>query len=461
MRFSERVIQQRQYRSKRFHLSPSQILLLGFMGLILAGAGLLTLPVATAQGESTGFFTALFTATSASCVTGLTMVDLSNTYSMMGQIVIVVLVQVGGLGVMTASTILYFVLGKRISLKNRLNLSEAFNQDSISGVVRLAKNALLFTFVLEATGTIILSVRLFPTYGSNAIWQGVFLSVCAFCNAGFDLLRGTDSLVALQNDPVILHTIAALIVLGGLGFFVLYDILHSRKIAKWSLHTKLVICTTLFLILTSALAFWLFENQNAQTMGAMNWTSKINNAYFQAVSLRTAGFASMNQGDLTPASLLLGIVLMLIGASPASTGGGMKTTTFALMVLMIHSVLKNKKDVEFLNRRIAEDLFRKATMVVTLFLSIFIFTAMLICAIENASGAPIGLDAACYETASAVGTVGFTLGATPQLHHISQFLLILCMYLGRLGPLTLLVGLQNKRDAISSIHLPEERVMIG
>ena len=334
------------------------ILALGFLAVILLGAGLLALPVAAKNGQSIGFFDSLFTSTSAVCVTGLVAVDTGTTFSPFGQLVLMVLIQVGGLGFMVFATMIMVVLGRRISIKGRMLIRESMNTSSLADLGNLTRVYLLLSLVIELIGTVLLCVRFIPLYGwKHGMWMALFHSVSAFCNAGFDLFGSYASLTAFSGDPLILLTIAALIILGGLGFSVILETTRNRHgFRNLSLHTRMVLMTTMVLLLAGTVFYWIVERTNAETLAGFSEGEKVLNAFFQSVTMRTAGYNSFDLSALRDGSKLFSSLLMIIGASPASTGGGIKTTTIAALALLMLSVVRGENEVNVSRRRLSDDI---------------------------------------------------------------------------------------------------------
>jgi len=438
-------------------MTPSRVLVLGFAMLILLGAFLLTLPLATQDGNGMNFLNAFFTATSAVCVTGLVVVDTATTFTYFGQAVILVLIQVGGLGFMTFATMFAIILGKRITLKERLLLQEALNQVSLEGIVRLAKSVILISLTIEAVGALILTLRWSVDFGwTKALYYGIFHSISAFNNAGFDLFGHFSSLTAYVGDPITNITIMLLIILGGLGFAVLAN-LYAYRERKLTLHTKIVLQVSGSLILIGSGIIFVLELTNPLTLGPLPLGTKVMAAIFQSVTPRTAGFNTINISDMYDTTLLSMIVLMFIGASPGSTGGGIKTTTFISIVLSVFSTFRSDPHVVLEGRTLPKDIIQKALAITTLaaFL-IFIMTSILTIT-EKADFLTL-----FFEVTSAFGTVGLSLGVTPDLSSLGKVAIILTMFAGRVGPLTLAFFLSQKANK-SSVHIkyPDERIIIG
>lgn len=437
-------------------MTPSRVLVLGFAVVILFGALLLTLPQATQDGLGLSFLNAAFTATSAVCVTGLVVVDTATTFTLFGQWVILLLIQVGGLGFMTFATMFAMILGKRITLKERLLLQEALNQVTVEGIVRLTKSVLQISFAIEAIGTLILTLRWYSDFGwSKALYYGVFHSISAFNNAGFDLFGNFSSLTAFVGDPFINITIMLLIICGGLGFIVLADLLAHRK--KFRLHTKIVLQVSGALILLGAVVILVMEFTNPKTLGPLPLGTKVLAAFFQSVSPRTAGFNTINLAGMYNTTLLSMIVLMFIGASPGSTGGGIKTTTFISIVLSVLSTYRSDTHVVLEGRTLPKDVIQKAWAITTS-AAFLIFLIISILSLTEKTD----LLTVLFEVTSAFGTVGLSLGITPTLSVVGKMAIILTMFIGRVGPLTLAFVLsQKKNKQAAHIKYPDERIMIG
>lgn len=436
-------------------MTPSRVLVLGFAVAILFGALLLTLPQATQDGLGLPFLNAAFTSTSAVCVTGLVVVDTATTFTHFGQWVILFLIQVGGLGFMTFATMFAMILGKRITLKERLLLQEALNQVSVEGVVRLTKSILQISFAIEAIGALILTLRWYPDFGwSKALYYGVFHSISAFNNAGIDLFGNFSSLTAFVGDPVINITIMLLIICGGLGFIVLADLLAHPK--KFRLHTKIVLQVSGTLILVGTVVILLMEFANPKTLGPLPLGTKVLAAFFQSVSPRTAGFNTINLAGMYDTTLLSMIVLMFIGASPGSTGGGIKTTTFISIALSVLSTYRSDPHVVLEGRTLPKEVIAKAWAITTSAAFLIFLIISILSHTENSD-----LLTVLFEVTSAFGTVGLSLGITPNLSDVGKMAIILTMFIGRVGPLTLAFVLSQKKNKQAHIKYPDERIMIG
>ncbi len=437
-------------------MTPSRVLVLGFAGVILFGALLLTLPQATQDGLGLPFLNAAFTATSAVCVTGLVVVDTASTFTLFGQWVILFLIQVGGLGFMTFATLFAMLLGRKITLKERLLLQEALNQVSVEGIVRLTKSILKISFAIEALGALILTLRWYSDFGwSKALYYGVFHSISAFNNAGFDLFGNFSSLTAFVGDPTVNITIMFLIICGGIGFIVLADLLGPRK--KFRLHTKIVLQVSVALILLGAVFILIMEFTNPKTLGPLPFGTKVLAAFFQSVSPRTAGFNTINLAGMHDTTLLSMIVLMFIGASPGGTGGGIKTTTFISIVLSVFSTYRSDPHVVLEGRTLPKDVIQKAWAITTSAAILIFLILSILSYTENSD-----LLTVLFEVTSAFGTVGLTLGITPILSSAGKMAIILTMFIGRVGPLTLAFVLsQKKAKQVAHVKYPDERILIG
>ncbi|MFJ6265624.1 TrkH family potassium uptake protein [Lysinibacillus xylanilyticus] len=438
-------------------LNPPKILVLGFAVIILIGTFLLMLPIATVDGKGLSFLDALFTATSATCVTGLVVVDTGDTFSIFGELVILFLIQIGGLGFMTFATFLFLLLGKKISLKERLLLKEAFNNITIAGLVKLVKRILLFTALIEFIGGLILSIRFsFDMPIGKAFYFGFFHAISNFNNAGFDLMGGYRSLTEYVDDPFVVLTICALITIGGLGFIVINELYDYRRTKRLSVNTKIVLTTTLILTVGSTLLIFLFEYGNSKTLGQLSGWGKMLGSLYQAVTPRTAGSNTLPISDLTHSTLFLIIWLMFIGGGSGSTAGGIKITTFAVLVATMWSQLKGQEDVVLFRRRIVHGTILKALTVTMCGMMIVVLVTIVLSIIEQRHSFMMYL----FEATSAFGTAGLSMGLTPELSTGGRLLIILTMFAGRLGPLTIAFAITNRRKAEAFRH-PKGNIMIG
>lgn len=442
--------------SKFLKLSPPQIMVLGFASIILIGALLLMLPISSTSGNVVSFIDALFTATSATCVTGLVVLDTGTTFTIFGKTVIMVLIQVGGLGFMTMATLFAMMMKRKISLRDRLILQEAMNQGSMEGIVRLIRRVLIYSLVIEGCAAVLLSIRwAFDMPLGKAIYFGIFHAVSMFNNAGFDIFGDFRSLTDYVYDPLVNIVVMFLIVSGGIGFIVMSDLVEFRVKRKLSLHSKVVLSTTTGLILIGALVIFIFEFTNQRTLGNLNLGGKILSAFFQSVSPRTAGANTVDIAGLRQASQFFMVILMFIGASPGSTGGGIKTTTFTLMIGAVIAMLRGREDVVLFRYRLAQERIYKALTLTLLALLLVLSVSMLLSTTEDSNFLAI-----LFETTSAFATVGLTMGLTPELSIIGKVLICLTMFAGRLGPLTLVYALGPKQGKPLYKH-PEGKIIIG
>ena len=446
-------------RNKRKSINPTRYIVLGFGAIILLGTLLLHLPISAQNGQPTPWLTCLFTATSATCVTGLILVDTAVHWSVFGQAVILLLLQLGGLGFVPLISIIPFALHRRIGLSQRLVMASAMNLDRVSGVVRVVRHALLGTLLVEGTGAVLLAIRFVPQFGWTGIWFSIFHSVSAFCNGGFDILGlysgPYSSLAAYQGDPLVLCTIMALIVIGGLGFFVWEDLIQKRCWKKLTLYSKMVLGITACLIFFGGVYFTCAEWDNPATLGSMPLWQRPLNALFQSVTLRTAGYATFDQGGLLDGSAVMSILLMLIGGSSGSTAGGLKTVTVGILLLALRDGLRGREQVVFRGRRIPGPKVLDATLTLTVVL-LFLSASMLLSLMER-----VPYVQAAFETASAMGTVGVTMGITPGLSAPSALLIILLMFLGRVGILSFSIAFLTRGRGENKISYPATDVMVG
>ena len=445
---------------KKQQLTPARIILIGFALLILTGAVLLTMPIATRDGQGAPFLDALFTATSATCVTGLVVQDTSMYWTVFGQAVIILLIQIGGMGVVTAAVTLSMLAGRRIGLKERWVMQESISAPQMGGIVRRTRFILAATFLMEGIGALLLAVRFVPEMGARGIWYGIFHSISSFCNAGFDLMgmeAGTPfvSLTGYAGDPLVTLTVAGLIALGGIGFITWGDVrTHKWHLRSYCLQTKLVLTVTALLILLPTLFFLFYEFRLPQWQ-SLTPREKVLGALFQSVTPRTAGYNTVDLTLLSEPSQLIITMLMLIGASPGSTAGGFKVTTLAVFFLAAKAVFRRKESLQSFGRRLPMETLRSAAAIFLMYLVLFFLGGIAICCMEG-----VTLGAALFETASAIGTVGLTLGITPDLGAASQLILIFLMYFGRVGGLTLIYAVLPDSGAVPS-QLPQERISVG
>ncbi|MGM9551436.1 MAG: TrkH family potassium uptake protein [Clostridia bacterium] len=435
------------------HLSSSQVIIFGFAGAILLGTLILMLPISSASGHLTPFSDALFTATSAVCVTGLVVHDTATYWSTFGQAIILLLIQIGGLGVVTVSVAMAMIAGKKIGLMQRSTLQDAISAPKVGGIVKLTGFILKSTFIIEIIGTVLLSSVFCKEFKIKGLWMAFFHSVSAFCNAGFDLMGQVSkfsSLTTYSTHPIVNIVIMLLIIVGGIGFLVWEDIVTNKHhIKKYRMQTKVVLSTTLFLIIVPAIYFYFGE------FSKICGTSRVLASLFQSVTPRTAGFNTVDMTSVSSIGHTVTIILMLIGGSPGSTAGGMKTTTAAVLIFSAISVFRRKDDVECFDRRIADSAIKNASAILLMYIVLFLSGGLIISGVEN-----LPLIDCMFESASAIGTVGLTLGITPSLGIISRIVLMLLMFFGRVGGLTIIFA------TISSAHKnlskkPQERITVG
>lgn len=447
-------------KPKKLHFSTFQIIILGFAGVILLGSLLLCLPISTRSGESADYLDCLFTSTTAVCVTGLVTQDTGTYWSLFGQIVILVLIQIGGMGVMTVAIMLGLMARRRrFSLTQRNTLQESFGSPGVGNIIKLTKFIITVTAVTEILGAVCMFPVFYKEFGVlKGIWYSVFHSVSAFCNAGIDLMGSKEqfsSLTSYYGNPVINLVICFLIAFGGIGFLTWNDMhVHGIKFKRYRLQSKIALITTAFLIIVPAVFFYIFEFSRAP-WDDMSAGDKVLASLFQSVTPRTAGFNTVDLNAMTEVSKTLMVILMLIGGSPGSTAGGMKTTTFAIVISSMLSVFKRKNDAEAFKRRVSADSVRSASAVMTMYLVLFLLGSLMISQMED-----LPILTCFYETASAIGTVGLTLGITPELSAFSQIILILLMYFGRVGGLTLIFAAVNGSSK-KLVKFPQENVNVG
>lgn len=454
-------------------LSPTQIIVIGFLLLNIIGTILLLMPFSCADGRETTVIDAIFTATSALCVTGLSTLNTLEHWTILGKLVILFLIQIGGIGFMTIVTSVLVVLGKKVTLKERIVMQESFNLDTFQGMVSFSKKIILGTLFFEGTGSILLAFKFIPRYGFfSGAFKSIFHSISAFCNAGFDIL-GENSLAEYVGDWYVNLVIALLIIIGGLGFVVWTDVWKVFKLRKnfdfsfrtilrkLSLHSKLVITISLFLIVFGWVYIFFSEYDNASTIGNMNFFDKLIASFFQSVSYRTAGFTTISQGDLTYATKLLGIMFMLIGGSPGSTAGGMKTITVGAIIVAVISVIKGRDSISVFKRSISFNTLQKALTVVVMMIGFLLVFSIALSFTEKGIDYDYEFMDLFYETSSALGTVGLSVGITPYLSILGKLFLCFAMFIGRLGPVTIAVALASKNSGKNLLHYPEEKIFVG
>lgn len=440
-------------------LSHAKMIAMGYFLVIILGSVLLMLPQATRPGLKTTYLDALFTATSATCVTGLAVVDTATHWSLLGQIIILAMIQVGGLGFMTIGVMFAMLLKRSISLKVRGLLQESMNSIQLGGVVKMAKYVVKGTIVVEGVGALLLMCIFIPRFGvPKGIYYGIFHAISAFCNGGFDLMGAEYepycSFCPLADDVLLNVVIMSLITIGAIGFFVWKDVLeHKISFSKYSLHTKLAICSTVFIFIISSILFYLFEKDGL--MKGMGIQETLLTSMFSSVTPRTAGFNTIDTAGLSNSSFMLTLVLMFIGGSPASTAGGIKTVTFSVMLIYVWSNLRSKTGCNVYGRRIPDEAIKKASIVIMINLMLAIMAVLVISYCQ-----PIDLRDVLFEVFSAIGTVGMTTGVTRDLTVVSRIVIILLMYCGRIGSMSFALSF-TQREKVAPVRLPEENIIVG
>lgn len=443
----------------RIKLNSIQIIALGFAGIILLGALLLSLPVASRAGRAIPFIDALFTSTSATCVTGLVVYDTYTQFNLFGQLVILCLIQVGGLGFMTVATLFLMMTRRKIGLAERGMLIESVSAFQIGGIVRLVKRVMICAALFEGVGAVLLAIRFCPQMGvPTGIYNAVFHSVSAFCNAGFDLMgrfAPYTSLIPYQNDILVNLTMMSLIVIGGLGFVVWDDIWeHKLRFARYRLHTKIVLLTTMVLIVGGAVLFYVMEKDN--TLAGLSPTGQVMASLFQSITPRTAGFNTVDTGALTEGGIALTILLMMIGASPGSTGGGIKTTTVMAILLATISYIRNSDDMNIFHRRLDTGALKRAYGSATIYIVLAVTGVFLLITTQG-----LHVKDTAFEAISAISTVGLSTGITRELSAVSRMIIIILMYCGRVGSLTLAMAIMARIKKKKNLQNPEEKIIIG
>ncbi len=443
----------------KLKLTSTQIIMLSFLLLIFVGAFLLTLPVSSSSGEWTPFVDALFTSTTSVCVTGLVVVPTFSAWSYFGQAVILILIQVGGLGVITIMAGILSFASKKLGLKDSFLIQDAFNLNSLSGLISFIKKVLLGTFTLELIGALIYMTVFVKDFGLKGIWYAVFNSVSAFCNAGLDIIAD-NSLINYATNPIINFTTCLLIITGGIGFIVWFDLVRiikeKRSFKFLTLHSKIALWTTAFLILGGALLYFIFEYSNPDTFAEFNVFEKIQASLFQSVTTRTAGFATLDQSKLTSPSAILTLILMFIGGSPAGTAGGIKTVTLTVLIATARASIKNRSDTSLFSRTVPLETVQKALSVVYMSSVTVVISSLLL---SYFSDAPL-LDI-LFETVSATATVGLSRNFTALLDTVGKIIIIFTMYFGRIGPISLAFAFKTRKENPPSVKNPTEKISVG
>lgn len=441
------------------HISPARTLVIGFLAIILIGSVLLLLPFASSDGSMTPYSECLFTATSATCVTGITVVDTYGAWSLFGQIVIALLIQIGGLGFVTIITFFNIAAGKKLGFRTLANAADGLTESSFEGGTHIFKSIMKYSLIIELIGAVILGFVFVPKYGAYGVWVSIFMSISAFCNAGFDLMGqadGMSSLIGFNDDPVVLITIALLIIVGGLGFVVWENFLNLHKTKKLSLHTKAVLIMTGILIAGGTVFYLMSEWSNPATMGDMDFGQKLLNAFFSSVSNRSAGFSSINVAEMTSFSQLGTMLLMFVGAAPASTGGGIKVTTLLVLVMTVVSYIKNKNDVEIFRHKID-----KLTVYRTLVVTTLTMCTIAVCFTAVYSFTSCDALHCLFESVATCSTAGLSLGVASAADLLGRIVIMLFMFSGRVGPVSLIMSLSMNSSKRKNIIVPDGQIFIG
>jgi len=448
----------------KFKLSTTHVIMLSFLFVILIGSLLLALPISSKNGKAVPYIDALFTATTSTCVTGLVTLPTVSTWSVFGQIVILLLIQVGGLGIITVMAGFTVALHRKIGLKDSRLISDSFNLTSLSGLASFVKKVILGTLIMEGIGALLYMLVFIPDYGAKGIWISIFNSISAFCNAGIDIIA-ENSLCGYALNPIINTVTSLLIILGGIGYIVWWDVLrvlkHFKK-EKWkclqrlTLHSKIALSATLILIFGGAIAIFALEYNNPLTIANYSLFDKIQVSLFQSITTRTAGFATIPQENLTNASAILCLFLMFIGGSPVGTAGGIKTVTIIVLFSTAYSAIRNKKEVSLFNRTLSRQITNKAVAVASMSFAIVFISTVLLATVTNAPALDV-----LYETVSATATVGLSRNLTPYLGFLGKLIIIATMYLGRIGPISLAVAFHSNKETGNIIKNPTEEISVG
>ena len=451
-------------KKSRFKLSSSQIILLSFLLAILVGSVLLALPISSATGESIAYIDALFTATTATCVTGLVTLPTVTTWSIFGQVVILILIQIGGLGIITIMSAFMILLHRKIGISDRLLIQDAFNLNTLSGLMQFVKKVVFGTFLVEGIGALLYMLVFVPEFGAKGIWISVFNSISAFCNAGIDIIS-ENSLCDYATNPMINTVTSLLIISGGIGYIVWWDIIRIvkdkrrqglRAVKSLTLHSKIALTATAILIFGGGIVFFILEYNNPLTIGSYSLFDKMQVSMFQSITTRTAGFATVPQQNFTDASSFVSLLLMFIGGSPVGTAGGVKTVTIAVLIASALATIQNRNEVVLFNRQIPKQALSKAIAVVGMSFTIMSLSTILLSAVTNANA----LDIA-YETVSATATVGLTRNLTSLLNTFGKIIIIVTMYLGRVGPISLAIAFSLRKNNQNIIKNPTEEISVG
>jgi len=448
----------------KWDISTTQIIMFSFLIAVFVGSILLSLPISSASGKPVPYIDALFTATTSVCVTGLVTLPTFSTWSVFGQIIILIMIQMGGLGIVTIMSGILISLHRRFGLKDMILIQDAFNLNSLSGIVDFLKKVLIGTFIVEGIGALLYMTVFIPEYGLKGIWISVFNAISAFCNAGIDIMS-ENSLCPYALDPMVNFATTLMVVLGGIGYVVWWDVIRVSRhfpekkfkcFSALSLHSKIALSATAILLLVGTAAFFIFEYNNPLTIGNLSFFDKLQISFFQSMTTRTAGFASVPQQNLTNTSAVFSLFLMFIGGSPVGTAGGVKTVTMAVLMFSALAAIRNRQDLSLFKRRISKQAISKAVAVVTVSFMIMFISTILLSSVTNADIMDIA-----YETVSATATVGLTRNLTPTLNIWGKIIIICTMYLGRVGPISLLIAFNTKKNKNNIIKDPMEDISIG
>ena len=448
----------------KIKLTTTQLILLSFLIAIVAGSLLLMLPISSATGQSVAYVDALFTATTAVCVTGLVTLPTVSSWSFFGQFILLILIQIGGLGIITIMSGLMISLHKKMGMKERILIQDAFNLNTMSGMIRFIKKVLFVTFIVEAIGAVLYMLVFVPEFGLRGVWISVFNSISAFCNAGIDVLS-ENSLMDYGTHPLVLSVTNSLIILGGIGYVVWWDVLRVLKefktkkmrcLSGLTLHSKIALSMTVFLLVSGTVLFFIFEYSNPLTMMNYSLFDKVQASFFQSVTTRTAGFATFPQENLTNASAFVSLLLMFIGGSPVGTAGGVKTVTIAVLIYAAFATIKNEEEVVLFDRTIAKKTISKSVAVVFVSFMIMCISTILLSSVTDAPMLDI-----LYETVSATATVGLTRNLTSTLNLWGKLIVIVTMYFGRVGPISMIIAFNTSKDKKNIIKNPTEEISVG
>ena len=448
----------------KFDISTTQLIMFSFLIAVFVGSVLLSLPISSSDGKPVPYVDALFTATTSVCVTGLVTLPTFSTWSIFGQIIILIMIQIGGLGIVTIISGILVSFHRRFGLKGMILIQDAFNLNSLSGIMNFLKNVLTGTFIVESVGALLYMTVFIPEYGWKGIWISVFNAISAFCNAGIDIMS-ENSLCPYALNPMVNFTTSLMVILGGIGYVVWWDVIRVSKhfpekkfkcFSSLSLHSKIALSVTAILLFIGTVGFFAFEYNNPLTIKNLSFFDKLQISFFQSMTTRTAGFASVPQQNLTNTSAVFALFLMFIGGSPVGTAGGVKTVTMAVLMFSALAAIRNRQDLSLFKRRISKQAISKAVAVVTVSFMIMFISTILLSSVTDA-----GIMDIVYETVSATATVGLTRDLTPTLNLWGKIIIIVTMYLGRVGPISLLIAFNTKKNKNNIIKDPVEDISIG